>query len=41
MSSVPAEYVERRSFHLSFYFWIASVMAIYVFGGFSLAALQR
>jgi len=41
MSSVPAEYVARRGFHPSFYFWIAFVMALYVFGGFSLAALQR
>jgi hypothetical protein len=41
MSSVPAEIVERRSFHPSFYFWMALVMAAYVFGGFSLAALQR
>ena len=41
MSSVPAEYVVRRSFRPSFYFWIALVMAAYVFGGFSLAALQR
>lgn len=41
MSSVPAEYVVRRAFRPSFYFWIALVMAAYVFGGFSLAALQR
>ncbi len=41
MSSVPAELVNRRSFRPSFYFWIALVMAAYVFGGFSLAALQR
>ena len=41
MSSVSAEIVDRRSFHPSFYFWIALVMAAYVFGGFSLAALQR
>jgi hypothetical protein len=41
MSSVPAERVDRRSFRLSFYFWIAFVMAAYVFGGFTLAALQR
>jgi uncharacterized membrane protein len=41
MSSVPAEIVSRRSFRPSFYFWIAFVMAVYVFGGFSLAALQR
>ena len=41
MSSVPAEYVVRRSFRPSFYFWIALVMAVYVFGGFSLAALDR
>ena len=33
MSSVAAEGVERRSFQLSFYFWIAVVMAAYVFGG--------
>ncbi|MEO8467154.1 MAG: hypothetical protein ABI640_17615 [Gammaproteobacteria bacterium] len=41
MSTVPAEYAVRRSLRLSFYFWIAFVMALYVFGGFSLAALQR
>ncbi len=41
MSSIPAEYAARRSVRLSFYFWIAFVMAAYVFGGFSLAALQR
>lgn len=41
MSSVPAEGVDRSSSRLSFYFWIAFVMAVYVFGGFSLAALQR
>ena len=41
MSSVPAELVNKRSFHPSFYFWIAFVMAAYVFGGFSLAALER
>jgi hypothetical protein len=38
---VPAELVNRTSFRPSFYFWIAFVMAVYVFGGFSLAALQR
>jgi len=41
MSSVPAELVSRGSFRPSFYFWIACLMAAYVFGGFSLAALQR
>ena len=41
MSSVPAEYVVRRSCRPSFYFWIALVMAFYVFGGFSLAALAQ
>jgi hypothetical protein len=41
MSSVPAEYVARRGPYPSFHFWIAFVMALYVFGGFSLAALQR
>ena len=41
MSSVPADLVTRRGFRPSFYFWIAFVMAAYVFGGFSLAALQR
>ena len=41
MSSVPAQYVASRAFRPSFYFWIALVMAAYVFGGFSLAALQR
>ena len=41
MSSVPAEYVARKAFRLSFYFWIAFAMAAYVFGGFSLAAIRR
>jgi hypothetical protein len=41
VSSVPAELVNKTSFRPSFYFWIAFVMAAYVFGGFSLAALQR
>ena len=41
MSSVPAEYATQKAFRLSFYFWIAFVMAAYVFGGFSLAALHR
>jgi predicted transporter len=41
MSSMSVELVSRRSFRPSFYFWIAFVMAAYVFGGFSLAALQR
>jgi hypothetical protein len=41
MSSVPAELVDKTRFRPSFYFWIAFVMAAYVFGGFSLAALQR
>jgi hypothetical protein len=41
MSSVPAGVVARRTTQLSFHFWIAFVMALYVFGGFSLAALQR
>jgi hypothetical protein len=38
---MSVELVSRRSFRPSFYFWIAFVMAAYVFGGFSLAALQR
>lgn len=41
MSSVPADLINRRSFRPSFYFWMALVMAAYVFGGFSLAALER
>jgi hypothetical protein len=41
MSSVPADLVTRKTLRLSFYFWTAFVMAAYVFGGFSLAALQR
>jgi uncharacterized membrane protein len=41
MSSVPVDLVSRRSFYPSFYFWIAFVMAAYVFGGFTLAALER
>ena len=41
MSSVPADYAARRALHLSFYFWVAFVMAAYVFGGFTLAAIER
>lgn len=41
MSSIPAEFVTKKTLRLSFYFWTAFVMAAYVFGGFSLAALQR
>ena len=41
MSSVVSEYAGRTSFRPSFYFWVVLVMALFVFGGFSLAALQR
>ena len=41
MSTVASDYTVRQSFRPSFYFWIAAVMAFFVFGGFSLAALQR
>lgn len=41
MSTVASEYAVRRVFRPSFYFWLALAMAFFVFGGFSLAALQR
>lgn len=41
MSTVASEYSVRSAFRLSFYFWVALAMAFFVFGGFSLAALQR
>jgi hypothetical protein len=41
MSTVASEHSIRASFRPSFYFWIALVMAFFIFGGFSLAALER
>lgn len=41
MSTLPTDLVRRKTFQLSFHFWIAFVMAAYVFGGFTLAALER
>jgi hypothetical protein len=41
MASVVAGSGAKARSVPSFYFWIALVMAVYVFGGFSLAALQR
>jgi hypothetical protein len=41
VSTVASEHSVRAVFRPSFYFWVAFVMAFFVFGGFSLAALQR
>ena len=41
MATVIAEPAVKRAFRPSFYFCIAAVMALFIFGGFSLAALQR
>jgi hypothetical protein len=41
MSTAVSEVKGWVSFRPSFYFWIATVMSLYVFGGFSLAAIQR
>jgi hypothetical protein len=41
MSSVPAEFAERKALRLSFHFWVVFVMCAFVFGGFTLAAIQR
>jgi hypothetical protein len=41
MSSVTSDVSVRSTFRPSFYFWIALVMCFYVFGGFTLAAIQR
>ena len=41
MSTVASPHSVRRPAPPSFYFWVAFVMAFFVFGGFSLAALQR
>lgn len=41
MSTVLSEYTGRLFFRPSFYFWVALVMSFFIFGGFSLAALER
>ena len=41
MSTATTEIAARHTFRPSFYFWIVLVMCAYVFGGFTLAALQR
>ena len=41
MSTVVSESAARQTFRLSFYFWIVMVMAVFVFGGFGLRAVQR
>lgn len=41
MATVLSESRVRATLRPSFYFWIVLVMCLYVFGGFSLAALQR
>lgn len=40
MSTVPADYAVRRT-RVSYCFWIALIMFAYVFGGFTLAAIDR
>jgi hypothetical protein len=41
MATVLTENTIRHASRPSFYFWIVLVMAVFVFGGFSLAALER
>src|SRR5690606_28119116 len=41
MSAVASSLVARSAFRPSFYFCIAAVMFAYVFGGFTLAAIER
>ena len=41
MSSLLSDRTGREFFRPSFYFWVVLVMAFFVFGGFSLAAIQR
>lgn len=41
MSTVLSEYATRAFFRPTFFFWVALVMAFFVFGGFSLAAMER
>ena len=41
MSTATTEIAARQTFRASFYFWIVLVMCAYVFGGFTLAALER
>lgn len=41
MSTAASDFTARTTFRPSFYFWIVLVMCFFIFGGFSLAALQR
>lgn len=41
MSTAASTFTVRALSRPSFYFWIALVMSFYIFGGFSLAALER
>lgn len=41
MATVVSESTVRQAFRPSFFFVIASIMALYVFGGFSIAAVDR
>ncbi|MGD2167688.1 MAG: hypothetical protein PVF63_06235 [Gammaproteobacteria bacterium] len=41
MATVLTENTARHTFRPSFHFWIVVVMSLFIFGGFSLAALQR
>jgi hypothetical protein len=41
LATVMSEKTARHAFRPSFYFWIAVVMAFFVFGGFILAAAER
>jgi hypothetical protein len=41
MASVISESTARSAFRPSFFFWIAATMALFVFGGFTLAAVER
>lgn len=41
MATVLSENTARHSFRPSFFFWIVLVMSFFIFGGFTLAALER
>ena len=41
MATVLSENTARHAFRPSFFFWIVLLMSFFVFGGFSLAALER
>lgn len=41
MSTVASDLSVRTTFRPSFYFWIVFVMCFFVFGGFTLAAIER